>query len=63
MTTHDDPLVISLVIAKHDVKRVLVDNESFADILFYDAFQRMKLPSHRLQPINAPLVEFTKSSI
>ena len=45
-TSYDDPMVISLVIAKHDVKRILVDNESSADILFYDAFQRMKLPSH-----------------
>ena len=60
---HDDPMVISLVIAKHDVKKVLVDNRSSTDILFYDAFQKMKLPSHQLHPINAPLVRFTKNSI
>ena len=45
-TSHDDPMVISLVIAKHDVKRIIVDNESSTDILFYDAFQRMKLSFH-----------------
>ena len=53
-------MVISLVIVKHDVKRILVENESSTDILFYGVFQRMKLSSHRLQPINALLVEFTK---
>ena len=37
-TPHDDPMVISLVIAKHDVKWVLVDNRSSVDILFYDTF-------------------------
>ena len=30
---------------------------------FYDAFQRMKLPSHRLQLIIVPLVEFIENSI
>ena len=62
-TPHDDLVVISLVIAKHDIKRVLVDNRSSADILFYDAFQKMKLPSRRFQVINAPLVVFTGNSI
>ena len=62
-TPHDNPVVISLVITKHDVKRILVDNGSSMDILFYDAFQRMNLPSYRLQPINAPLVEFTKNFV
>ena len=35
---HDDPIVISLTIFKYDIKWILVDNESSADILFYDAF-------------------------
>ena len=56
-------MVISLVIAKHDVKKILVDNGSSVDILFYDAFQSMMLPSHRLPPINASLVKFTRNSV
>ena len=56
-------MVTSLIIAKHDVKRILVDNGSSVDILFYDAFQKMKLPFHQLHPINASLVEFTKNSV
>ena len=35
---HDDPIVISLTIMNYDAKRILVDNGSLADILFYDAF-------------------------
>ena len=62
-TPHDDPVVISLINAKHDIKWVLVDNGSSTNILFYDAFQRMKMLSHWLQAINAPLVGFTGNSI
>ena len=40
-----------------------MDNGSSVDILFYDAFQRMKLPSHQLHPINVPLVDFTRNYI
>ena len=57
-TLHDDPIVVSLTISNYDVKRILVDNGSLIDILFYDAFQKMKLPSKQLQDINAPMVGF-----
>ena len=40
---HTYPVVISLIIANHDVKRILVDNGSSADILYYDAFIKMLL--------------------
>ncbi|XP_030963649.1 uncharacterized protein LOC115984783 [Quercus lobata] len=36
---HDDALVISLLIADYTTRRVLVDNGSSADILYYPAFQ------------------------
>ena len=48
-----------LTIANHDVKWILVDNESSTDILYYDAFSRMSLSAARLRPISAPLVGFT----
>ena len=40
---HEDPIVISLTIANHDVKQILVDNESSVDVLYYDAFSRISL--------------------
>ena len=38
--------------------RVLVDNGSSADILYYPAFQQMRIGRERLIPTNAPLVRF-----
>ena len=38
--------------------RVLVDNGSSADILYYLSFQQMRIDKERLVPTNAPLVGF-----
>ena len=38
--------------------RVLVDNGSSTDILYYPAFQQMGIDRERLIPTNAPLVDF-----
>ena len=40
---HDDAIVITLIIADYSTRRVLVDNGSSADILYYPAFQQMNL--------------------
>ena len=40
---HDDAVVITLLIADYTTRRVLVDNGSSADILYYLAFQQMRL--------------------
>ena len=42
-TSHNDAIVISMIIAKYDVKIKLVDDGSSADVLFYDIFQRMNI--------------------
>ena len=36
---HDDTLVVSLQIRDYNMHRVLVDNDSSADILYYPVFQ------------------------
>ena len=36
---HDDELVINLTIVDFNTRRVLMDNESSANILYYPAFQ------------------------
>ena len=38
---HDDALVVSIHIGDYNVHRVLVDNGSSANILYYPAFQQM----------------------
>ena len=35
---HDDALVVSIRVGDYNTHRVLVDNESFADILYYLVF-------------------------
>ena len=34
----DDAVVVSTTIANYDVKRILIDNESSTDVLFYSTF-------------------------
>ena len=55
---HDDAIVITLLIADYTTRRVLVDNGSSADILYYPAFQQMRLGRDQLRPVNSPLVGF-----
>ena len=55
---HDDAIVIILLIADYTTRRVLVDNESSADILYYPTFQQMKFEQNQLRLVNSPLVGF-----
>ena len=55
---HDDALVISIRIEDYNMHRVLVDNGSSANILYYLAFQHMGIDRKQLIPTNAPLVGF-----
>ncbi|XP_026459292.1 uncharacterized protein LOC113359949 [Papaver somniferum] len=47
---HGDPLVITLLIEKWGVKRILVDSGSSVEVLFYDTFKRMELSDDILIP-------------
>ena len=60
---HDDAIVISLLIADYSTKRVLVDNGSSADILYYLAFQQMNLGRDQLRPMHSPLVNFGRMKV
>ena len=55
---HDDAIVITLLIADYTTRRVLVDNRSSANILYYPAFQQMKLGRDQLRLVNSPFVGF-----
>ncbi|XP_061368778.1 uncharacterized protein LOC133311701 [Gastrolobium bilobum] len=50
---HDDPLVISGLLANYRVDKMLVDPESSVDIIFWDAFRRMDLDCDQLEPCRA----------
>ena len=53
---HDNAIVITLVITNYMTKRVLIDNGSSTDILYYPAFQQMRINKESLRPVNVPLI-------
>ena len=55
---HDDALVITLRIGGYDVKRVMVDQGSVAEIMYPDLFKGLNLKTEDLTPYNSPLVSF-----
>ena len=55
---HDDAIIITLTIANYTTRRVLIDNESSIDILYYPTFQQMRINKELLRPVNMPLIGF-----
>ena len=55
---HDDALVIILRIGNYDIKRVMVDQGSAAEIMYPDLFKGLNLKTEDLTPYNSPLVSF-----
>ncbi|KAK3025198.1 hypothetical protein RJ639_043535 [Escallonia herrerae] len=62
-TPHDDPLVITIKAENFEVKRVLVDNESSAEVLFYEAFKKMNISTDRLRKMDTPLYGFSNHPV
>ena len=48
---HCDALVIKEMMANNNVYRILVDNRSSVNILYYQAFQRIGLKDSDLKPL------------
>ncbi|KAL0373878.1 UNVERIFIED_CONTAM: hypothetical protein Sradi_3303500 [Sesamum radiatum] len=61
--SQDDPMVIKLDIENFAVHKVLVDNGSSADIIFWDVLKRMGLEDSVLSPVQTPLVGFGGSEV
>ena len=55
---HDDTLVITLRIGGYDVKRVMVDQGSTAEIMYPDLYKGLNLKAEDLMPYNSPLMSF-----
>ena len=55
---HDDPLVIRAIVANKTIHRVLVDNESSADIIFASTFDKMGIGREKLESVSTHLRGF-----
>ena len=55
---HDDILVVTLRIGRYDVKRVLVDQESGAEIMYLDLYNGLNLKLEDLTSYDSPLLGF-----
>ena len=55
---HNDALVVSIWVGDYNTHSVLIDNGSFVDILYYPAFQQMRIKREQLVPTNELLVGF-----
>ena len=60
---HDDVLVITLWIGGYNVKRVMVDDGSGAEIMYPDLYKRLKLRLEDLTPYSSPLMSFDGKTI
>ncbi|RDX79754.1 hypothetical protein CR513_39796, partial [Mucuna pruriens] len=48
MPSHDEPMVISVIAAEYRIERVLMDQGTSANILYWSTFKKMNLPPSRL---------------
>ena len=55
---HNNALMVSIQVRDYNTHRVLIDNGSFVDILYYPTFQQMRIDRDRLVLANTPLVGF-----
>ncbi|KAL0352333.1 UNVERIFIED_CONTAM: hypothetical protein Scaly_1622000 [Sesamum calycinum] len=63
IATSNDAVVISATIADFWVKKVLVDNGSSKDVIFYKAFSKMEINNFELTQVNTPLTSFNSSIV
>ena len=56
--SHNDALVITLRIGGYDVKRVMVDQGSVAEIMYPDLYKGLNLKAEDLMPYSSPLESF-----
>ena len=55
---HNDALVVTLWIEGYDIKKVLVDQGSGAEIMYPDLFKGLNLKPKDLEKYDSPLVGF-----
>lgn len=60
---HEDTLVLTLGVDDFDVRRVLIDLGSFADLLQMSAYRQIGYSPSTLENLGRVLIEFNETSI
>ncbi|GAV84022.1 hypothetical protein CFOL_v3_27467, partial [Cephalotus follicularis] len=56
--SHDDQVMITLLVELFTMKRVLIDSGSSVDILYKPAFDQLRIPEDQLKRVKTPLIGF-----
>jgi hypothetical protein len=56
---HNDPLVVTLRIGNYDVQRVLIDQGSFAEVMYLDLYEKLGLSEVDLYGFTTPIFGFS----
>jgi len=59
----DDPMVITVEIENYVVKKVLVDQGSSVDILYWATYQKLQLPDTAMVPYDEPIYGFSGEQV
>ena len=62
-TPHNDALVIMLNLNNFEIERILVDQGSSTDILYFKAFKKMGLTESDLKEVRFPLIGFSAEPV
>jgi len=60
---HDDPMVISIEVAEYGIGKVLVDQGSSINILYWKTFRKMNLSEDLIVPYNEQIVGFSGEGV
>ena len=59
----DDPVVLSVITMRRNVHRVLIDQGSSIDVMFWDTYLGLQIPLDQLMPFDGCLVDFTGDQV
>jgi len=59
----DDPMVITVELENYAVKKVLIDQGSSIDILYWTTYQKLQLPPTAMVPYDEPIYGFSKEKV
>jgi len=59
----DDPMVITVELENYAVKKVLIDQGSVVDILYWATHQKLQLPTIAMVPYDEPIYRFSGEKV